>query len=291
MNHLEIHEKALQIARQYQTTEVKLIEILQVVNREKVYKTLGYTSLFSYCVEALKLPPERVYHLNVVAKKCDEVPELKVAIDQGLLNISKARRIAPVIDRESSGEWIQKAATLPQRQLEKEIARLNPREALPEKTKILNSKDVFLSCTISIEAQEKLERLKDVLSQKFKKPMGLREVIEYLADVGVEKLDPLAKAQRNVDKPKPEESLSSRTKMRTPLPAAIKHQVALRDNLQCTEIVNGVRCSSRRWLQMHHRKPVSMGSNNTAENLTILCSGHHRMIHGHRNRGEDLRHG
>ncbi|MBI2605974.1 MAG: HNH endonuclease [Deltaproteobacteria bacterium] len=40
-----------------------------------------------------------------------------------------------------------------------------------------------------------------------------------------------------------------------------------------------MRCEQKRWLQVHHIKPVSLGGGNTLENLTTLCSGHHRMRH------------
>src|SRR3989338_2753486 len=198
MNYLAIHEKALVLAKDYQVAESKLIEILQVVNRDRVYKLMGYTSLFTYAVEALKLPPERVYQFNVVAKKCDEVPELKQAIDHGVINVSRARRIASVIERETSQDWINMAATLPQRELEKEVARANPQESPREKTKIINATEALISVTLSIEAKEQLERLKDVLSQKERRAVSLKEAIEYAAQFTLERVDPLKKAERSV---------------------------------------------------------------------------------------------
>lgn len=279
MDHVAIHEKAVALAKEYEATESKLIEILQIVNQEKVYKKMGYTSLFNYAVDALELPPERVYQLNIVAKKCDEVPELKQAIDQGVLNVSRARRIASVIDRETSQDWIAKAATLTQRELEKEVARVNPKEALPERTKVLNATEAHISLCLSIEAKEQLERLKDVLSQKEKKPVGLKDAIEYAARFTLDRVDPLKRAERNSRKAAGSVRLSSRIKSRAPIPASLKHQILLRDNGQCTQIVEGKRCPSRRWLDIHHVIPVSKGGKNELENLATLCSSHHQMQH------------
>ena len=300
MNHLKIHETAVQLAKNYLATEVELVEILQVVNREDVYRKLGYTSLFTYAVEALKLPRERVYQLNTVAKTCEKVPELKVAIESGVLNISDARRITSAIQKDPSQDWIQMAATLPQRELENAVAKVNPKEAVPEKVKVLNATEGFISCSIALEAQDKLKRLQDLLSQKEKRAISLREVIEKLADLGVEKLDPLVKARKWESKPdtnmskerKPvrtatntsSERQSATTGANTlagrqPVPAAVRHQIQLRDNGRCTEVKDGKRCGSERWLEVHHIRPVAVGGGNELNNLTTLCSGHHNLRH------------
>lgn len=55
-----------------------------------------------------------------------KVPEIKEAVDTGLLSMSKARRLSPVIEKENVQEWIAKAIELPERELEKEVAQMNP---------------------------------------------------------------------------------------------------------------------------------------------------------------------
>jgi hypothetical protein len=67
---------------------------------------------------------------------------------------------------------------------------------------------------------------------------------------------------------------------RTRLTAKMGHEVALRDQAQCTHLMpNGSRCRNRRWLHIHHIKEIACGGGNAIENLTTLCSGHHRMHH------------
>ncbi|MBI2605860.1 MAG: HNH endonuclease [Deltaproteobacteria bacterium] len=67
---------------------------------------------------------------------------------------------------------------------------------------------------------------------------------------------------------------------RQPIPAATEHALALRDGGQCTAKNNqGVRCEERRWLHVHHIKHVSKGGSDAIENLTTLCSAHHKMRH------------
>jgi hypothetical protein len=63
------------------------------------------------------------------------------------------------------------------------------------------------------------------------------------------------------------------------LPSHLIHQLELRDQGQCTKHTNGVRCTQRRWLHYHHIVPKHRGGADTLENLTTLCSAHHKMEH------------
>ena len=94
----DLHQNALRCSKKYRKAELELLDVLQEINRRKGYVLLGYTSLFTYAVEALGLPAERVYQLNVVAKKCEQVPELKEAIREHDYprNSSDCRRIGPI---------------------------------------------------------------------------------------------------------------------------------------------------------------------------------------------------
>lgn len=68
---------------------------------------------------------------------------------------------------------------------------------------------------------------------------------------------------------------------RTPLPAALKHYVFMRDQGRCShQIKPGLRCAHSKYLEIHHVKPISQGGDSHPRNLQLLCSGHHRMLHG-----------
>ncbi|MBY0470520.1 HNH endonuclease, partial [bacterium] len=63
------------------------------------------------------------------------------------------------------------------------------------------------------------------------------------------------------------------------IPAHLHHAVQKRDQAQCTHITQGKRCTERRWLDIHHKNPLSQGGETTLENLTLLCRGHHQLLH------------
>jgi hypothetical protein len=67
---------------------------------------------------------------------------------------------------------------------------------------------------------------------------------------------------------------------RTPIPAAIRHQVSLRDEGRCAHTdPQGKRCNQSRWVEIHHKTPVSQGGTHALTNLITLCSTHHDYWH------------
>jgi len=76
-------------------------------------------------------------------------------------------------------------------------------------------------------------------------------------------------------------SFTPQTKsIRRSLPATLKHRVYLRDQGQCSAWDEShQKCQSQRFLEIHHLLPLSQGGKDELENLTLLCSGHHKALH------------
>jgi 5-methylcytosine-specific restriction endonuclease McrA len=274
-----LHEKAKLLAKTYLQTESELISVLQEIDKRKIFRDLGYSSLFSYYEKALGLSENQSCNFIAVSRKCSEVPELKKAIDSGELSVSRAKRVVPVINILNSSDWIQKAQDLSQREVERMVAAQNPDKAIRSRVRPVSETKAELRCGISYELQDKLERVRAVLSQKKGRPCTLEEVIEAAADLYLEKNDPLQKAQRAGKRPSQEGNV---TKMENPrvIPARIKHEVFLRDKGQCQHREpDGRPCMNNTFLHLHHIKPVSDGGQSILENLITLCSAHHKHVH------------
>jgi 5-methylcytosine-specific restriction endonuclease McrA len=244
---------------------------------------MGHSSLYQYATKALRLSENEAYTLITVSRKAKQIPELKEAIFSGKINTSQARRITAVITQENKTEWIGKAAILGQKELEKEIARVAPKEAVKEKMTYVTENRIELKCGISETLMKELELVKDLLSKKTRRPSSLEDALKEVVTFYIDKKDPVKKAERSLTKPK---RLASRREHmathggRTPIPSAVKHQVVLRDQGQCThQIPEGKRCDDKRWVEIHHRVPVSGGGKHTLENLVSLCSNHHKLQH------------
>ena len=94
-----LHLEALNVCRRLEREEYHLIEILQKIEHEKVYRFLGYKSLIQYAVIGLKLSKDRAYNFITVARKAREVDRLQVALRENKITLSKAKRISSVLNK------------------------------------------------------------------------------------------------------------------------------------------------------------------------------------------------
>ncbi len=295
LSNLHFHDKAIVLSKHYLETEKELLELIGKIDQQKIYLQVGYPSLFVYCVQALGLSESQSYAMTGVSRKCQEVPLLREAIESGKLTVSKAKRILPVLNAAApASEWIEKAANLTQRQVEREVAERNPEKSFRERVRPLTVTQSELRCVVSIEVEKKLERARQVLGSA-----TLAQAIEAMVEVFLQSKDPVEKAKRALQRNEKKtaangghpaaHSENSKAKRATAptlrgndrnIPASVKHQVQLRDGGQCRHVLpGGERCGSRRHLQFHHAVHFEAGGESSVENLVLLCSGHHRRVH------------
>ena len=161
-----IHENAIRCARQYKRAEGALISALQAVDNKKVYSKMGYSSLFEYARLVLHLSESSAYAFIRVAGKSIEVPQIKEAITAGTLCLSNAKRIAAVITPETQQLWIERASNLTQNELDKEIAKENPKISIPERILPKAPNRLKLELGISEQIEKNLQRVQDLLCQQ-----------------------------------------------------------------------------------------------------------------------------
>ena len=210
--HQQLHAKALSVAQNYKRCEIELIEILEQVDKYKICYSFGYSSLYSYAADYLGLSKDVAAIFINVARKTRELPSLKAEIKQGNITVSKARRMTSVINTHNQENWLNLARTCSKAQLEKEVAKVHPKQAVLTKTKYIHAeleiKDkavikclekevrVQLQVGISEELMLKLRRVQDVLSQKRRQPIDLETALEIITETYLQKEDPLRKAKR-----------------------------------------------------------------------------------------------
>jgi 5-methylcytosine-specific restriction endonuclease McrA len=297
-----IHQTALEVASRFRQSEFDLIEIIQQADQHRVHYSLGYSSLFKYVTDGLKLSEEIAYIFINVARKAREVPALKEEIKRGAITVSKAKRICSVINASNQNRWLELAKNSSKRELEKQVAAASPRDAVrdkmdyvhesnevKERARILSLGDgtatrVQLQVGISEKLMIELRRNQDLLSQKMKRPASLEELFQAMAQLYRERHDPVRKAERQKIKGKlpvvSSDRLASPVAGRRPLKAGTRHHLMLKHSGQCSHHdSSGQRCSQRRHLEIHHIKPLSEGGTDALDNLTLLCFGHHRGLH------------
>ncbi len=277
-----LHARALEIARRYKAAEFELIEILQEIESKRVFIALGHASLYNYAVDSLGLSENVAFSLITVARKARQVPELGEQLRQGKITLSKAKRIATVIEPHNQAEWIHKASTLPSRLLEKAVVTARPEEAVRERISYVTGDRVRLEVGLQERDYLNLKRVQDLLSQSRREPVTWGTSIAESASEYLDRNDPVERAKRVQLRKvtKPIEEVKSPVLGSRAVPAAVLHEVNSRDQGLCAHILeDGARCGQSRWVEVHHRIPVSAGGSSTVDNLVTLCSAHHEFAH------------
>lgn len=286
-----IHDLALARAKKYIVAEADLLQSIMEVDHDRVFESFGFTHLTPYCVKLLGLSEEVAANFVRVARKSKEVPELKLAIDQGQLTVTKAKSIAAVVTKDSCTEWIQKAADLPKAKIEREFANIAGAASRPERAKPIKNNKVRIELELTRDEMDLFRRAQELVCQKLRRPATLAETQVALLTAFLDRHDPVKKADRSRER-----SLKSAAQSRTlpkvsvestlpfdhraTIPAKVKHEVFKRDQGRCqAHLPDGTKCESRKWIDLHHLRPVSAGGADTLDNLITLCSGHHRIHH------------
>ncbi len=280
MKNLELHERALEVSRHYRNAEAELLDAIQEIDQRRMFLDYECTSLFGYACRHLRLSENVALNLIQVARVSVTIPDLKNRVREGRITLSNARRIAPVINVDNQVEWLERAENLTVRELEREVARVRPKEAVRERASYVTGDRLKLELGISEEGFKKVRRVQDLLSQRWSKSASYEELLEALCDEFLHRHDPLMRAKRAKN---PTEILETYLPGDGPpraIPAGVRHEVNLRDETRCTHTDGlGNRCANSRWLELHHVQPVSRGGSHTTDNLTTLCWAHHRKAH------------
>ena len=287
----ELHQKITETVKEYRNQEAVLIELTQEADFTKLYLELGYSSLFEYLNIGQGISAATVSNLITVARKAVQIPAMKEAIDSGEVGLAKLRKVSSVITSENKSEWIEKSKKLSCRELEKEVAKVSTYKPRRDFWQRINADYFRLSIDTTEDFKALAERAQDVFSKKSQSNKTLTEVFEWALKEALSKHDPVVKAERAEAKKKsvtvkaaptskPDPTSQSVTdNKREPIPQHILNQVVFRDKGRCSFQKNGRRCHHRRFLDIHHIKPVKDGGQNTVENLTTLCETHHIYLH------------
>lgn len=279
-----LHKKAIELGHTYLNCEPMLLETLMAMAEENLFFRLGYTGMWDFLFKELHMSESQASYFQRVAQRARGIPELKEAILCGTISLSQARRIVGVIDHSNAHEWILAAKSLKQKDLERKVAQQSPRRKVREGIVPLSSDLSKLTVVITVEEEKKLERARDLVSQALQKPASYQQTVSTAVNLFLDKKDPVVKAQRASASLRTSKTDSvvenAQNPARQPIRDHVKHGVMLRDQGQCTHTDNlGVRCSQKRWIDLHHVKPFAKGGENSIENLTTLCHAHHRFQH------------
>jgi 5-methylcytosine-specific restriction endonuclease McrA len=293
------------------TTEV--LDFLRELDRRKLYADFNCESLWEFCVKQLGYSAGSASRRVNAMRLLREIPELKEDLESGKLNLTSLSQAGKffVTEEKYSGEKLssqEKAEILEKmegkstRECELELIRMSsaPMEiSHPEKERVMNDDFTEWKLVLSSELLEKLNRVQALRSHA-QPSMSRVELLEYMADEVLKRLDPMEREKQKKTKAvnqasaKPQSSTRSQGSpekngsssstpdvtqsqfKRTVIPAKTRRLVWKKAEGKCqfVDLETGKRCGSRYFLETEHIKPVALGGSNDPENLRLFCRGH-----------------
>lgn len=92
---LQLHERAVSLCREHLRIEFALIEVLQEIERCRMYRAFGCASLFKYAVDILGMSESVAYAFILVARKAVVVPELQRTLRAQRSCSKNMKRLSP----------------------------------------------------------------------------------------------------------------------------------------------------------------------------------------------------
>jgi hypothetical protein len=203
------------------TSEV--VRLFQEISKRKLYLERGFPHLyematkhFGYCAGSA------MRRINAM-RLANAIPSVESKLESGELSLSVASEVQSFFYAEAKEsrpyslnakiELIEACLNKSRREVERELIRRNPEREKRESIRHTSIDRVRVSFSISEELNQKLNRLKDLLSQT---NPSTEDLLDRLAELGLDKFDPLRKAARAKSRRQTQKSETSPSSQASP---------------------------------------------------------------------------
>ncbi len=123
----ELTAAVAHLACEARRSTAELVAHLAEFDARRLYLAAGFSSLFSYCFEVLRLSEYAAYNRIVAARAARVFPLVVERLAGGSLNLTGVRLLAPHLTRENHRALLDEAAGLRRHAIEEMVARISPR--------------------------------------------------------------------------------------------------------------------------------------------------------------------
>jgi hypothetical protein len=262
---------------------VEVIDLLEEMERRRLYLEMGFGSLMEYCVKDLRYSESAAYRRIAAMRVSRELPEVKKALTEGTLNLMSVTQAQTLFSAEAKNSntystnakrnLLKSLENKSKREVEKILIEESPVALVKEQIKVHSSESFRVQSIIPNDLMKKLERVKSLTTHKNPNP-SFAELINLLADIALAKLDPdrTVKPRKRTAKPP--------VVRRRSISAETKRLVWRKAQDRCTYVDPDTtrRCESRHQLEIDHIIPFAKGGTNEPENLRLVCRQHNYLF-------------
>ena len=253
-------EETVRLMKEARTVTARLIAILAQVAERQAYLEAGYSSLFAYCTDGLKLSDDEAYARMTAARATLDFPLVLEYLEDGSLMMTNLCLLRPYLTEANHSAVLAAARHKTKREVQQQIGQL------------VSHVPLFpLRFDVPVETLNKWDRARELLAHVIPDGNGA-EVFDRALTALIEQLEKKKFGLTNQPRDRMPEPSSGRY-----LPAAVRRKVFKRDGGRCTFIgKDGLRCASMWGLQFHHIDPRAVGGLNSVKNITLRCGPHNR---------------
>ncbi|HKO51319.1 MAG TPA: HNH endonuclease [Polyangiaceae bacterium] len=211
---------------------------------------LGFSSLFTYCVEALGMSEGTAGRRVAAARVCRRFPEVFERVSRGELHLCALCALAPHLSAGNAGELFEACRGKTRRQIEELLAARFPRPDVREQIRRL---PVRVVPVVPVAAVEQASRSSRSSASLFPANSEAPAFVPNSAPM------PVGKRGRYVA-------------------VAVRREVHHRDHGRCAFVsAEGRRCDARALLEFDHVQPLARFGATEARNIRLLCRAHNLL--------------
>jgi hypothetical protein len=292
------------VARERHATAA-LIASLAEVDARRLYLGQGFSSLFTYCTQALHLSEHAAYGRIEAARAARRFPVILDLLTDGSVNLTTIGLLAPHLTDANHQQTLASARHKSKLDVEQLLARLRPQPDVPPTVrkvpvpkpsdpggklassdptpqppydgvpsdrpavlKPLAPERYKVQFTVSRETYEKLRRVQDLMRHTV--PNGDPAVI---FDRALTELLALLEKNKLAVTARPRTAREPARQSRH-IPASVKRDVWRRDAGRCAFVGTQGRCNETGFLEFHHVQPFADGGETIVSNLELRCRAH-----------------
>jgi hypothetical protein len=289
----------------------QLIALLAEMDARQLYLGQGYSSLFVYCTQCLRLSEHAAYGRIEAARAARRFPLVLESLADGSITLTTVCLLASHLTSDNHRHLLDTARHKSKREVEQQIAALRPAPDVPSMVRKLPqptlspmtespgngraSTDLVRAPTSQAGTRSRVTPpvIRPLTPARYRVQLTidrdtrdkLRRVQDLLRHV-VPDGDPAVifdraltlllhdlerKKHAQVERPRGGAMLNHGSRH---VPATVRREVWARDGGQCAFIGSDGRCGERGFLEFHHVVPFAEGGSTTVDNLQLRCRAH-----------------
>jgi hypothetical protein len=273
-------------AGERQATASLIAHLAELYGR-RLHERAGFSSLFTFCTEGLRLSEHEAYDRTKAAHVVRRYPSVLGMLESGRVTLTAIRLLAPHLTPANHQELLGAAAGRGKREIQELVATRFPEPDVASRVRPLPTPSgtfappppplvrplapdrYQVTFTATGETRARLDLARDLLRHAV--PSGdPAQIFARALDVLVEELVRVKFAAT----PQPRASRGQADGSRN-IPAEVKRAVFIRDRGRCAFVgSHGRTCGERAFVEFHHVVPYAAGGRPTADNIQLRCRAH-----------------